>query len=79
MHSTLDKGLFFKKGVGFELHSFFDADLSGDLNDQKSTSSYVFSCGSTSALWRSKKQYSISLSTMEVEYKATSLVAQKCV
>lgn len=79
VYSTIDMGLFFKNGVRFELHGFFDADLGGDLDDRKSTSSYVLSCGSTSASWCSKKQDSIFLSTMEVEYKVASLATQECV
>jgi hypothetical protein len=72
-------GLFYKKKGVIELYGFSDADLGGDLDDWKSTSSYVFSCGSSCVSWCSKKQDSISLSTTEAEYKAASLVAQECV
>jgi hypothetical protein len=72
-------GLFYKKRGVFELYGFSDADLGGDLDDRKSTTGYVFSCGSSCVSWCSKKQDSVSLSTTEIEYKAASLAAQKCV
>jgi hypothetical protein len=40
--------------------------------DQKSTSGYCFSLGSTVISWSSRKQGSIAQSTTEVEYIATS-------
>jgi hypothetical protein len=79
VYSTLDMGLFYKKKGVIELYGFSDADLGGDLDDWKSTSSYVFSCGSSCVSWCSKKQDSISLSTTEAEYKVASLAAQECV
>lgn len=79
VHSIIDMGLFFKKGVGFELHGFFDVNLGGDLDDRKFASGYVFSYGSTSVSWCSKKKNSISLFIMEAEYKATYLATQECV
>jgi len=47
IYSTIDMGLFFKKGGAFELRGFSDADLGGDFDDWKSTSGYAFSCGSS--------------------------------
>ncbi|KAJ8621857.1 hypothetical protein MRB53_030386 [Persea americana] len=58
---------------------YVDADLGGDLYDRKSTSGYVFSCGSACVSWCSKKQDLVSLSTTEAEYKASSLATQECV
>jgi hypothetical protein len=72
-------GLFYKKRGVFELYGFSDAELGGDLDDRKSPSGYVFSCGSSCVSWCSKKQDSISLSTTKAEYKAASLAAQECV
>lgn len=51
----------------------------GDLDDQKSTSGYIFLCGSVCVSWCSKKKDSMSLSTIKVEYKVASLAAQECV
>ncbi|KAJ3679560.1 hypothetical protein LUZ60_017571 [Juncus effusus] len=38
--STLDLGLFYKKGSEFVLHGYTDADMGGDLDDRRSTSEY---------------------------------------
>ena len=48
------------------------------MDDRKSTSGYVFSCGSACVSWCSKKQDSVSLSTTEAEYKASTFAAQEC-
>lgn len=78
VNSTYDMGLLYKKGADFSLLGFTDADLGGDLDDRRSTSGYVFSCGSACVSWCSKKQDSVSLSTTEAEYKASTLAAQEC-
>ncbi|KAG6475254.1 hypothetical protein ZIOFF_064472 [Zingiber officinale] len=65
VNSTLNLGLFYKKGVEFSLQGFVDTDFSGDLDDQRSTSGFVFMCATTSISWCSKKQGSVSLSTIE--------------
>lgn len=69
----------FYLSVGFKLHDFYDANLGGELDDQKSISNYVFSCGSASASWCIKKQDLISLSTIEAKYKVVTLATQECV
>ena len=43
--------------------------------DRKSTSRGIFSIGSTTVSWYSKKQRSMALSSAEAEYMATSLAA----
>ncbi|KAG6485402.1 hypothetical protein ZIOFF_053939 [Zingiber officinale] len=42
VNSTLNLGLFYKKGVEFSLQGFADADFGGDLDDRRSTSGFVF-------------------------------------
>ncbi|KAG6478904.1 hypothetical protein ZIOFF_062351 [Zingiber officinale] len=79
VNSTLNLGLFYKKGVEFSLQGFADVDFGGDLDDRRSTSGFVFMCGTTSISWCSKKQGSISLSTTEAEYKAYAHAAQECI
>ncbi|KAI4325780.1 hypothetical protein MLD38_031147 [Melastoma candidum] len=79
VNSTLDVGLFYRKGAKFSLEGFVDADFGGDLDDRRSTSGFVFLCGKTSISWCSKKQSSVSLSTTEAEYKASAHAAQECV
>jgi hypothetical protein len=53
------------------LVGFTDLYWADDPDDQKSTTSYVFSFGSGLVTSSSKKQYAISLSLVEVEYRET--------
>jgi hypothetical protein len=75
--------------VQFEIHyssggtplliCFTDLDWVGDLDDQKSTAGYVFNLGSGPVTWACKKQQAISLSSAEVEYRATVNASQKAI
>ena len=47
---------------------FTNSDWAGDLDDRKSTVSYVFTLGSGPITWTCKKQGAISLSSTEAEY-----------
>nr|XP_033517544.1 uncharacterized protein LOC117281807 [Nicotiana tomentosiformis] len=72
-------GLFFQKKNDLVLAGYTNGNFVGDLDDRRSTSSYIFLYDGTSISWCSKKQDSISLSTTEAEYKAVALTAQECV
>ncbi|KAB2611660.1 hypothetical protein D8674_019692 [Pyrus ussuriensis x Pyrus communis] len=45
--STLDFGLLYKRGAGFVMNGYIDADFGRDIDDRRSTSDYVFLCDST--------------------------------
>ncbi|CAA7020014.1 unnamed protein product [Microthlaspi erraticum] len=77
--TTLGMGLMYKYNAKVSLYGFTDADFGGDLDGRKSTSGFVFLCGDTSVSWCSKKQATVSLSTTEAEYKASTLAAQECI
>ena len=47
--------IYCKKGDG-ELKVYTDSDYAGDLDDQKSTSGYVFLLSEGTMSWSSKKQ-----------------------
>lgn len=79
VNSTLEFGMFYEKGSKFSLIGYSDASLGGDSENGRSTSGYVFLCGGTGISWCSKKQDSVSQSTAEAEYKASSLAAQECI
>eukprot|EP00253_Pinus_taeda_P034461 PITA_34461 len=51
------------------LVGFTDSDWAGDLDDRKSTASYVFTLGSRPITWACKKQATISLSSAKAEYR----------
>ena len=51
---------------------YSDSDWAGDIDDRKSTTSFVFYMEDTVFTWNSKKQFIITLSTCEAEYIATT-------
>lgn len=66
-------GLHYTHTKECKLVGYSDSDWSGDVDDRKSTSGYVFFVGETAFTWLSKKQPIVTLSTCEAEYVATSL------
>lgn len=70
---TLDYGIQYDRGANCVLEGFSDSDWSGDLNDRKSTSGYVFSLRTRAVCWSSKKQKVVALSTTETEYMSLCL------
>ncbi|KAL0549594.1 hypothetical protein IC582_014080 [Cucumis melo] len=73
---TINFGIYYKKVSESVLFDFCDSDRGGNVDDHKSTSSYVFSMGSCVFSWTSKKQSIFSLSTTETEY--ISLAITRC-
>ena len=57
---------------GVKLHGFTDADWVVSPSDIKITSGGIFSIGSTAISWYSRKQRSVALNSVEVEYMAAS-------
>ncbi len=55
-----------------QMCAYCDVNWVGNMYDHKSTSSYVFLLGNGVVNWNSKKQSSIVMSSIEVEYVATS-------
>jgi hypothetical protein len=72
LKGTLDYGLFYKKRKSerHELVGFSDSDYTGDVDDCKSTSGYVFLLSGAAVSWSSKKQPVVTLSTTEAEFIA---------
>lgn len=60
-----------------ELYAYVDADWAGDLNDRRSCSGNVIMFANGPISWKSKKQKSVALSTMEAEYMALSEVVKE--
>ncbi|KAJ9552678.1 hypothetical protein OSB04_016723 [Centaurea solstitialis] len=65
-------GIWYPKGLGFELQAYTDADYGGCNMDRKSTSGYLQFLGNKLVSWASKKQQGISTSTAESEYVAAA-------
>jgi hypothetical protein len=68
---TVDYHLCFN-GHNLQLQGFTDADWQGDLDERRSTSGYIFKLGGGAISWRSKKQDSVAVYSMEAEYIAAS-------
>ncbi|KAE8697713.1 hypothetical protein F3Y22_tig00110610pilonHSYRG00140 [Hibiscus syriacus] len=67
---TIDYGLLFALGdVGLTISAFADADWGANIDDRRSVSGYGVFVGSCLVTWSSKKQKTVSRSTMEAEYK----------
>ncbi|KAE8711850.1 hypothetical protein F3Y22_tig00110271pilonHSYRG00126 [Hibiscus syriacus] len=70
---TLDFGLTFTAaGTGMKVAAFADADWGGNLDDRRSVSGHSVFVGNNLVAWSSKKQKSVSRSTMEAEYKSVT-------
>ena len=72
LQGTAQYGLWYLKSKSFTLTAYTDADWARCVDDRKSTSGGEFYLGEILVAWLSKKQTSISLSTAEVEYIATT-------
>ena len=63
----------------FVLIGYIDSDWTGYMDNRKSTSGYSFSMGSTTFAWSLKKQSTVSLFTIEAEYKVVATIACEAV
>ena len=76
---TLDFGLHIRRQpvVDLSLVGFSDADWASDGDDRKSTSGVCVFLGSNLVAWSSRKQHTISRSSVEAEFRAlASLVSE---
>ena len=62
-----------------ELTIFSDAEMAGDIDGRRSTSSVLVFFGATPIAWQSLKQKIVALSTCEAEYVAATTVACQAV
>jgi hypothetical protein len=61
------------------IHGFSDADWAGNIDDQQSTTGYVFLLNGGAVSWVSKKQLMVALSMMEVEYMALAQATKEAI
>ncbi|XP_065638159.1 secreted RxLR effector protein 161-like [Quercus suber] len=64
-------GVWYRKDTNDVLAGYSDANWADNADDRKSTSGVCFYVGNNLVSWMSKKQNSISLSTIEAEYITT--------
>ncbi|XP_058008512.1 uncharacterized mitochondrial protein AtMg00810-like [Hevea brasiliensis] len=63
---TVDFGIWYGHVSEFKLFAYTDSDWAGFLEDKRSTSGYIFSLGSATVCWSSKKQTVTTLSSSEL-------------
>jgi len=76
---TKDLALKYSKLSSFFLLGFSYSNYGGDRDEKKSTSTHVLGIGLGAISWSSKKQPTISLSTIEVEYHAISVATHEAI
>lgn len=79
LQGTIDYGILYKLVKNSKLVGFLDNDWAGCFDDMRSTSSYIFSLGSSICSWSSKKQKNIAQSSVEVENVATAKVTSQAI
>ena len=75
LRGTSGYGLWYRQSDEVRLCGFTDANWAGSPMDIKRTSGGIFSIGSTTVSWYSRKQRSVALSSAEAEYMVVSLAA----
>lgn len=69
----------FRPGDGWDLVGYSDADWAGDQRSRRSTTGFIYFVGSGPVAWVSRRQSSVSLSSMEAEYIALSEASQELI
>ena len=77
LNGTPDFGLLYL--ANDNITEFSDADWTGDHDDQKSTSGFVFMMSGAAISWNNMKQTCVTLSTAEAEYIALAKAAQQSI
>ncbi len=72
---TLMCGIFYETNSQLQVHGYRDANWAGNVSIRKSTSGFMFSFGNGVVNWSSKKQPTVALSSMEVEFRGATIVA----
>jgi hypothetical protein len=72
LKGTSEYGLWYRQTDEVKLHGFTDTDWAGSPMDRNSTSRGIFSIGSIVVSWYIRKQISMALSSVEVEYMVAS-------
>jgi hypothetical protein len=72
IRGTLDLGLLLRPSTVTDLVVYTDADWAGCLNTRRFTSSYATFLGDNLISWSSKRQNSVSRSSVEAKYRAVA-------
>eukprot|EP00253_Pinus_taeda_P020042 PITA_20042 len=75
LRGTTKYGLWYRRTKEVMLQGFTDVDWAGSPSERKSASRGIFNLGLTTVSWCNRKQRSVALSSVEVEYMAASQAA----
>ena len=79
LQGTQNLGIVYTEEGNNDPIGYADADWGSNAIDRKSISGYTFLVSGGPISWRSKKQPTVALSTMEAEYMATSLATREAI
>ena len=79
LNGTKNLGIIYGRTQHFDPIGYTDADWGSNPIDRKSISGYTFLINGGPISWRSKKQPTIALSTMEAKYMAASLATREAI
>ena len=71
--------LLYNRSNDQSLVGYSDADWGGDVDNYRSTTSYIFQIGGVAVSWKSKKLDCVALSTAEAEYMVLACTTQEAV
>jgi hypothetical protein len=83
LRGTTNHAICYQGRVGpdkvLDAHGFVDVDWAGDMDHKRTTSGYVVNLFGGAISWMSKKQGVVALSTIEIEYMATTHASKEVV
>ena len=79
LSGTIGYGLIYISTEDLRLIGYTNSDWASCMDDMKSTLGYSFSMGSTIVAWIIKNKPIVSLSTLELEYKAVVIATYEVV
>ncbi|XP_026378078.1 uncharacterized protein LOC113272465 [Papaver somniferum] len=76
---TVQHGLVLQISSDISLHAYTDSDWAGSLDDRKSTSGYCIYFGNNLVSWSTRKQKTLSKSSMEAEYRGIAIATSELI